>query len=283
MNVPNGSATPINMGDARPPQEPWELEQKETKRTKGQVKKWKPNEPGRCPALPSLGSEIWRNIRSNRSLRSTLGWATVLSMRTRLLFVVAGAASWFAATTGLRADVLEMQNGDRYSGKVLSVSADTVVLNSEILGKINVPRAKVTVLKFGTGASGGQLTAASSGPLPVKSPAVAVPIVVVNTNANLAASFNQLGGDTNVIGQIRGQMLAGSPEASGKFDEMVGQLMSGQMSIGDLRKQAQESAAQLRGLQREMGPQRDETLDEYLKILDAFVSETAAEPGNKSN
>jgi hypothetical protein len=193
-----------------------------------------------------------------------------------------GTALWFSAT-GLRADVLEMQNGDRYSGKVLSIAADTVVLNSEILGKINVPRAKVATLEFGTEASGAQLIAATSSPSPAKSPAAAAPIVVVNTNANLSASFKQLGGDTNFIGQVREQMLGGSPEAAGKFNEMVNGLMSGQMSIDDLRKQAQASAAQLRALQRDMGSQGDETLDGYLKILDAFVNETAPQPANKSN
>ena len=74
-------------------------------------------------------------------------------MRTKL-FIFTGLVTSFIASSGLRADVLEMQNGDRYSGKVLSVSADIVVLNSEILGKINVPRNKVVGVKFGAGAVG---------------------------------------------------------------------------------------------------------------------------------
>ena len=56
------------------------------------------------------------------------------------------------AAPALRADVLEMQNGDRYSGKVVSVSPDTVILNSEVLGKITVPRKLVVSLSFGTNA-----------------------------------------------------------------------------------------------------------------------------------
>ena len=56
----------------------------------------------------------------------------------------------FDAALWLQADQVEMQNGDRFSGKVFSVSADTVVLQSDTLGKITVPRKKVASLTFGT-------------------------------------------------------------------------------------------------------------------------------------
>jgi len=205
-------------------------------------------------------------------------------MKTKLPFILFSASLLcIAVPLVTRADVLEMQNGDRYSGKVVSVSASVVVLNSEILGKINVPRAKVASLVFGTNAASIQLTSASTAPaIPKAAPSVA-PIIVGNTNADLAAELRALGGNTNFIGQIRQQMLAGSPQAAGKFDEMVNGLMSGQINMNDLRKQAQESAAQLRELQKEMGSQSDETLDAYLKILDAFISESATDPAVKSN
>jgi hypothetical protein len=74
-------------------------------------------------------------------------------MRTKLLFVSSGIFFLFVAAPWLRADQVEMQNGDRYFGRVLSVSADTVTLESELLGKINVPRKKVASLAFGTNAA----------------------------------------------------------------------------------------------------------------------------------
>jgi len=98
----------------------------------------------------------------------------------------------------------------------------------------------------------------------------------------LSAALGQLGGDTNFIGQIRQQMLAGNPEAAGKFDELVSGLFSGQLNLNDLRRQAESSAAQLRALKRDLGPEADDTLDGYLKILDAFVKEAAAEPANQA-
>jgi hypothetical protein len=59
---------------------------------------------------------------------------------------------------------------------------------------------------------------------------------------------------------------------------MVNGLLSGQMSLSDLRQQAQSAADQLRDLKRGLGPDADESLDAYLKILDAFVNESAPDP-----
>ena len=36
---------------------------------------------------------------------------------------------------GVRADQIEMQNGDRYNGKLLAMTNGTLVLQSEILGR----------------------------------------------------------------------------------------------------------------------------------------------------
>src|SRR6516225_2955583 len=78
-----------------------------------------------------------------RSLRRRFPCVTLLVMSLKLLFAGAGMVLILFATPGLRADVLEMQNGDRYSGKVISVTPDTVVLTNEMLGKITVLRGKV--------------------------------------------------------------------------------------------------------------------------------------------
>src|ERR1043166_6614833 len=60
---------------------------------------------------------------------------------------VAGAAGW------VRADLLEMQNGDDYAGKVLSLGANRVLLESEVLGKVTLPRDKVTSITLGSAAA----------------------------------------------------------------------------------------------------------------------------------
>jgi hypothetical protein len=198
-------------------------------------------------------------------------------MSTKLLFARSGMILMLVVAPGLRADVLEMQNGDRYSGKVISVSPDTVVLTNDVLGKITVPRGKVANLSFGTNAVVPKVAVALASPVSTNLPAIAAPSAGANTNMDLSAAFRQLGANTNFVGQIRQQMLAGSPEATRKYDEMVSGLLSGQLSVSDIRQQAQAAAAQLREMKRELGPEADESLDGYLQVLDSFIKETASE------
>lgn len=201
-------------------------------------------------------------------------------MRLKLMLARSGMILILVIVPGLRADVLEMQDGDRYSGKVLSVLPDTVVLSNDVLGQITVPRSKVARLSFGTNAVAPGMPVTLAQPVSTNLPAMAVPAAPATTNANLSAAFRQLGANTNFVGQIRQQLLAGNPEATRKYDELVNGLLSGQLSVGDLRQQAQTAATQLRELKRELGPEADASLDGYLQVLDSFIKETANEPAN---
>jgi hypothetical protein len=210
-------------------------------------------------------------------LRTDFRWTTLLIMSLKLLFIRSAIILTLIVAPGLRADVLEMQNGDRYSGKVISVSPDTVVLTNDVLGKITVPRSKVANLSFGTNTVAPDVPVAIA-PVSTNLVAIVAPPGPANTNGDLSAAFRQLGTNTNFVGQVRQQMLAGSPEATRKYDEMVSGLLSGQLSLGDIRQQAQAAAAQLREMKRELGPEADESLDGYLQVLDSFIKETANAP-----
>ncbi len=186
---------------------------------------------------------------------------------------------FISAALALRADQLELQNGDRISGKVLSVSADAVVLDSEVLGKVTVPRKKVTRVAFGTNA----VTPLAAGNLPrvpaTTNPPIATALAVpATTNVDLSAAFRHLGTDTNFIRQIRDQMLAGSPEAAGKYDELVNGLLSGNLNLNDLRREAKSSADQIRALKHDLGPEAGDSLDAYLEVLDDFLKEAGTGP-----
>jgi hypothetical protein len=203
------------------------------------------------------------------------------AMRINLLFVAWGMIFMFAAALRLQADQVEMQNGDRFSGKVLSVSADSVVLQSETLGKITVARKKVASLAFGTNA----IASAVASNIPrvlatTNFSSAAVLMAPAPTNMDLSAALNHPGMDTNFIRQIRDQMLGGNPAAAGKFDEMVGGLMSGSLNMGDLRREAKTAADQIRELKHELGPEAGDALDGYLAELNNFLNETAAESTN---
>ena len=202
-------------------------------------------------------------------------------MRFKLLFVLSGMIFMFVAAPRLRADLVEMQNGDRYSGKVLSVSADTVVLESEVLGKINVPRKKVATLMIGANAATPN-TATNIARVSVSTnlPAAVPAAALANTNVDLSAAFRNLGANTNFIGQIRQQMLAGNSEAASNYDKLVSGLMTGKLNMDDLRREAMSSADQLRELKRDLGPDAGDSIDAYLSVLDNFLKETAAEPAS---
>jgi hypothetical protein len=204
-------------------------------------------------------------------------------MRKNPLRVSTGIIFIFAAAFCLSADEVEMQNGDRYFGKVLSVSADSVEMESEVLGKINVPRKNVASLSFGAKAVA-QKPAASAAPVsaPTNFPAAASSAVLADTNLDLPAVIRNPGAGTNVARQIREQMLASSPEAAAKFDDMVGGLLSGRVSMDDLRREARADAEELRALKRDLGPEAGTSLDGYLEVLDNFLGETnsAAAPTN---
>jgi hypothetical protein len=204
-----------------------------------------------------------------------------LAMSAKLLSVSAGIFFMVVAAPCLRADLVEMQNGDRYFGKVLSVSADTVVLESEVLGIIDVPRKKVASLAFGTNAAAPKAaTNVTQVSVPTNPPTAGSLADLAHTNLDLSATLRNLGANTNFIGQIREQLLAGNPEAASNYDDLVSGLMSGKVNMDDLRREAQSSADQLRDLKRDLGPDAGDSIDAYLEVLDNFLNETDAEPAS---
>src|SRR2546427_12879018 len=74
----------------------------------------------------------------------------------------------------VRADQVEMQNGDRYVGTVMSLNTNTLVLHSDVLGDLTLPRAKVgsiTLRPGGAVSSVSVLPAATNRHAPVLSAA----------------------------------------------------------------------------------------------------------------
>ena len=203
-------------------------------------------------------------------------------MSTKLFPFALGIVFILVTARGLRADLVEMQNGDRYFGKVVSVSADTLVLESEMLGKVNVPRKGVASLAFGTNSVALKLSAEVA-PVAGKTnlPAAAPLAGLMKTNLNLPAALRDPAATTNSLRQIREQMLASSPEATVKFNEMLAGLMTGKLGVSDIRREAKSVADQLREFKRDLGPEAGGAYDGYLDILDHFLKETDATPPAK--
>src|SRR3974390_2372074 len=47
------------------------------------------------------------------------------------------------------ADQVQMRNGDQYFGNVVSLNKETLVIQSDVLGTIRLPRGKVASVDFG--------------------------------------------------------------------------------------------------------------------------------------
>jgi hypothetical protein len=199
-----------------------------------------------------------------------------MTNRTHILAALLGGALVWTTHT-VPADQITLQNGDTYHGKVLSVSSTNVALQSEVLGTVTLPRAKVNAIALGDAAPNTPRAPGATNLAP-RTPAV----IQSNATVELSADFRNLGGATNLIQQVQSQFLAGAgPAANAKFNQMMNDLASGKMNLGDLRNQARTAADQLRAFKKELGSEAGgEELDSYLAILDSFVAEAAAAPGS---
>ena len=168
-----------------------------------------------------------------------------------------------------------MQNGDRFAGQVLSLNSNTVVLHSEVLGTLRLPRNTVKVITLGPSPATATAALSSSTNVPAR-PLNPMPL---RAATNRPTPLAGLGTSTNLIWQVQKQFLSGAgPEANDKFNELLGGLMSGKLGVEDIRAQAQSAADQLRALQKESGEETGLATSAYLAILDHFLKETA--PGS---
>jgi hypothetical protein len=187
------------------------------------------------------------------------------------------SACWMPVLAGLaltaaagRADQVVMKNGDRYTGSVLSMDAESVVVQSELLGKVTLPRGKTVLITVGSNAP-----APVARPVaPAKTPLPAAPVASTNTTSAGAAVLRSLMANTNLVQEVRDQYLgAAGAEANRKFDELLSGLMSGKVTIEDLRAQARSAMDQLRAFKKEFGDDASE-LDDYMNILEKFLKES---------
>jgi hypothetical protein len=210
-----------------------------------------------------LGDAFYPGSASQKPKSGGLGTGVALICATLLLFAAAGR---------LRADQVEMQNGDRYVGHVLSLNTNTIVLQSDVLGTLRLPRAKVAGITLGPRSPTNSAPPPSLTNGQVRAPSAAP----ANAAPAVSPALRQLGASTNLIQQVQKQFLSGAgPEANDKFNDLLGGLMSGKLSVDDIRAEAKSAADQLRTLKREGGEEAGLAADAYLAILDHFLKETA--------
>ena len=195
----------------------------------------------------------------------------------------------FAAAIALpaRADVLELVNGDQFRGTVLSMTGSNVVFQSESLGRVTLPRDKIARVTFREPAVANPVAkpaaiVPTNAPVRVTGPSLIMegtnhvgPAPAPGSAEAVLQQMRQNGLDPKLVSQVQQQVFGqANPEAAQKFDDLMGGLMSGAISIPDLRAQAQTSIQQIQDAKQELGPDIGGMFDGYLAILQNFVAET---------
>ncbi len=205
----------------------------------------------------------------HRWFESIPPWSIALSAALRL------------SSVDLCADQIDTQNGERYVGKVLSIDANTLTLQSDVLGTVRLPRAKVAHITLGTNLPASPVPQAAA---PNPRLAQVPPSAATNSNTDISTALRQLGSQSNLIQQVEAQFLNGAgPEAKEKFNELMGGLLSGKLNVNDIRSEAKSSADQMRAAKKDLGEENGFMLDSYLAILDSFLKETAPPSSSVTN
>lgn len=218
-----------------------------------------------------------------RSTPSPGNPTTLQSHRVQPSFTTLLCAALLLAFGAVRvcADQVEMRNGDRYTGSVVSLNATTLVLKNDVLGTLHLPRAKVVQITLGAVPAAHLTNPAATA---TTNAATTLESAVNSGNLELSLMLRQLSANTNLIRQVQEQFLsAAGPEANNKFNELLGGLANGTISVSDLRAQAKSAADQLRAMKKDLGEDAGWTLDSYLSILDNFLSETAPSAAPSAN
>ncbi|MFO1497599.1 MAG: hypothetical protein U1G07_04255 [Verrucomicrobiota bacterium] len=168
-------------------------------------------------------------------------------------------------------DLIELSNGDRYAGTVLSVNLTNVSVHSEIPRHHQRTRAKVPESPLET--------RPLSRSQPIR-PALKPP--PRHLRSRPAIGPERCGYEFRSAPSKEMLSQAG-PEAARKYSELMRGLAGGSINVNDLKKQAQRAIQEAEALKQDLGPEVSELLDGYLSILQKFVEEEPAEaPPNAS-
>lgn len=211
----------------------------------------------------------------------------------------------------LRADTIELVNGDVINGEVVSLNDKEVKVKSDVLGELSINREKVIGISFGDAKSRRARVAPAAPARNIKTPASNSTADAVLKElrskgidpAKLNETFSKLGisvpsikspdrsaGNEDVIKQLRTKgidkrtvdelkvkiPLLNLPGVKGYFNDTLGGLVSGKLDVQDIRKDAVKARDQLMDIKKDLGPS-GAALDGYLRILNGFIEETEPE------
>jgi hypothetical protein len=199
-----------------------------------------------------------------------------------LRLTILGLTITAAAVAFAKADSLDLINGDHYQGKVVSMTQSNLEFQSEMLGRITLSREKVAHISLGDAAilttpkPATNTLAQHVGPSLILEGKHNLSPAAAPQNDAVIQQMRQQGLDPKLVTQVQEQVFGqGNPAAAAKFNELMGGLMAGSLSVADIRAQAQDSIQQIKDAKQQLGPDVGDMFDGYLAILESFVAETA--------
>ncbi len=189
------------------------------------------------------------------------------------------------------ADRLQLANGDEIEGELLEMSGDQVKFRHPILGTFTIPRNQIHAIELGQERGGNRIMADGS-EAPPETPEEVIDRLV-NPDLNPGAikklekgskhhatpqdaveQLRQEGVDAKMMSQLHAMLPGfGSPVVQQHFEDRVTGLMSGSLTINDIRNEAIDARDQLKELMDDLGP-GGEALRGYYGILDGFIEKT---------
>ena len=172
------------------------------------------------------------------------------------------------------ADSVQLTNGDSVSGKVVSLDSQSLVLKSDVLGEVKIGREKIAAILLGDRPAI-PATPRAAKPETAKGPVTGEPAASPQSVEDILKQIQAGGVDKGLTKSLESEFpLLSTPEVRAYFDKTVGGLISGDINIGDLRKQAIDVRNQVKDLERDLGPEATQALSGYMSILDKFIRET---------
>lgn len=201
-----------------------------------------------------------------------------------LFGLVVGTAAW--------ADTLELSNGDVLQGRIVSLDEKRITFQSDILGTLQLDRARVTAVRFGD-AAGTPAAQPKAGPGGRPANSVETPADVVRRLANKdfgrgavkqlekqapakrpidpVEQLRQEGLPPGLVPELTARLPGfSSPKVQDYFGSRVQGLIQGTITLEDIRRDAKSARDQLQELRKDLGPD-GAALDGYLDILNDFL------------
>ncbi len=194
----------------------------------------------------------------------------------------------------VQADRLQLSNGDEIEGDLIEMSGNTIKFRHSVLGELTVPRDRVHAVELGK-ERGGKRIMSDGSEAPPETPEEVMERLI-NPNLN-EGSLKEIGKNAkrhpspeDAVEQLRREGVSGktmsqlhgllpgfgSPKVQDHFQDRVTGLMTGSLTINDIREEAIDVRDQLEELMEELGPS-GEALRGYHGILDGFIQKTDPE------